>query len=117
MKIAIVAVTGAGSRIAAEALRRGHSVTGIVRSPENADAPEGVTVHKADATQPEHLAPRLRGQDAVISAATFQVLRATPLLQAVKASSVKRPYRRRRRQLGGRSGYLVARQRGVTSCL
>ena len=54
MKIAIIRVTGrAGSRIAAEALRRGHSVTGIVRSPENADVPEGVTVHKVDATQPE----------------------------------------------------------------
>jgi putative NADH-flavin reductase len=91
MKIAIIGVTGrAGSRIAAEVLRRGHSVTGIVRSPEKADVPEGVTLQKSDATQPDQLTPRLRGHDAVISAATFQVLKAGPLLQAVKASGVKR---------------------------
>src|SRR6266852_4691988 len=66
MKIAIIGVTGrAGSRIAAEALRRGHSVTGIVRSPEKADVPDGVTVQKSDAMQPEQLTPRLRGHDAV----------------------------------------------------
>ena len=62
----------------------------MVRSPENAAVPEGMTVHRGDATQPEQLAPRLRGYDAVISAATFQVLKSAPLLQAVKASSVKR---------------------------
>jgi uncharacterized protein len=91
MKIGIIGVTGrAGSRIAAEALRRGHSVTGIVRSPEKADVPEGVTVQKGDATQPEQLTPRLRGHEAVISAATFQVLKAAPLLQAVKAAGVQR---------------------------
>lgn len=45
MKIAISGVTGrAGSRIAVEALRRGHSVTTIVRFPEKADVPEGVTL-------------------------------------------------------------------------
>ena len=79
MKIAISGVTGrAGSRIAVEALRRGHSVTTIVRFPEKADVPEGVTLQLSDATQPEQLTPRWRGHDAVMSAPTFQVLKAAP---------------------------------------
>lgn len=91
MKIAIIGATGrAGSRIAAEALRRGHGVTGIVRSPEKAKVPAGVTLVQGDATQPEQLADILRGHDAVVSAATFRVLKSAPLLQAVKAAGIKR---------------------------
>ncbi|GAC1553539.1 MAG: NAD(P)-dependent oxidoreductase [Collimonas sp.] len=90
MKIAIIGVTGrAGSRIAAEALRRGHSVTGIARSTSQA-APAGVDLRQGDATQPEQLAALIRGHDAVVSAAQFRVLQAAPLLQAVKSAGVKR---------------------------
>ncbi|SDY49338.1 hypothetical protein SAMN04515617_11550 [Collimonas sp. OK242] len=90
MKIAIIGVTGrAGSRIAAEALRRGHSVTGIARSTSQA-APAGVDLHQGDATQPEQLAALIRGHDAVVSAAQFRVLKAAPLLQAVKSAGVQR---------------------------
>ena len=91
MKVAIIGVTGrAGSRIATEALRRGHAVTGIVRSPDKAPAPAGVDVRQGDANRPEELAALLRGHDAVISAANFRVLKAAPLLQAVKAAGVSR---------------------------
>ncbi|MES1981841.1 MAG: NAD(P)-dependent oxidoreductase [Pseudomonadota bacterium] len=90
MRIAIIGITGnAGSRIAAEALRRGHTVTGIARN-VNKPVPAGVTLKQGDANQPEQLAPLLRGHDAVISAANFRILPATPLLQAVKAAGVKR---------------------------
>ncbi|GGP24749.1 NAD(P)-dependent oxidoreductase [Silvimonas amylolytica] len=92
MKIAIIGVTGrAGSRIAEEACRRGHSVTGIVRNPQEAPTPEGcVSLAKGDATQPEQLAPLLKGHDVVISAAHFRTLKAAPLLQAVKDAGVPR---------------------------
>jgi len=91
MKIAIIGVTGrAGSRIAAEALRRGHSVTGIVRSVDAVDVPAGVTLLQGDATHPEQLAQLIQGHDAVISAANFRVLQAAPLLQALKAAGLKR---------------------------
>lgn len=90
MKIAIIGVTGrAGSRIAAEALRRGHSVTGIARSISQA-VPAGVDLRQGDATQPEQLAALIHGHDAVVSAAQFRVLKAAPLLQAVKSAGVKR---------------------------
>ncbi|HTD04055.1 NAD(P)H-binding protein, partial [Undibacterium sp.] len=86
MKLAIIGVTGrAGSRIAAEALRRGHSVTGIARSTAQA-APAGVDLQQGDATQPEQLAALIRGHDAVVSSARFSVLKAAPLLQALKSA-------------------------------
>lgn len=91
MKIAIIGVTGrVGSRVAAEALRRGHSVTGIVRSVDHIDAIPGVTLVQGDATKPEQLAPLIRGHDAVVSAANFRILTAAPLLQALKDAGLKR---------------------------
>lgn len=94
MKIAIIGVTGrAGSRIAAEALQRGHSVTGIARSidkDKTAALPAGVEMKQGDATQPEQLAALISGHDAVVSAAQFRVLKAAPLLQAVKSAGVRR---------------------------
>jgi len=91
MKISIIGVTGrAGSRIAAEALRRGHQVTGIARHPEQAGALAGVSLIKADAAEPAQLAEVLRGHDAVISTARFQTVKATPLLAALNAAGVPR---------------------------
>jgi putative NADH-flavin reductase len=90
MKIAIIGITGnVGSRLATEALARGHTVTGIARNPAK-PAPPGVTLKQGDANQPEQLAPLLRGHDAVISAANFRILPAAPLLRAVKAAGVSR---------------------------
>lgn len=91
MKIAIIGVTGrVGSRVAAEALRRGHSVTGIVRSLENINPVVGVVLAQGDATKPEQLASLIREHDAVISAANFQALTATPVLQAMKVAGLQR---------------------------
>jgi len=91
MRIAIIGATGrAGSRIAAEALARGHQVTGIVRDPARAAAPEGVALVAGDATRPDSIVPALRGRDAVVSAARFLVLKAAPLLEALRSAGVKR---------------------------
>ncbi|QRX84091.1 NAD(P)-dependent oxidoreductase [Glaciimonas sp. PAMC28666] len=91
MKIAIIGVTGrVGSRVATEALRRGHTVTGIVRSVEKINTIAGVAVVRGDATKPEQLAKLIKGHDAVVSAANFRVLTAAPLVQALKEAGLKR---------------------------
>ncbi|MDM0013832.1 NAD(P)-dependent oxidoreductase [Variovorax sp. J22P168] len=70
--IAILGITGrAGSRIAAELLNRGHTVTGISRHVGDAPQRAGLTLQSADATSVEALVPLLRGHDAVISATRF----------------------------------------------
>ncbi|MBT2322600.1 NAD(P)-dependent oxidoreductase [Variovorax paradoxus] len=70
--IAILGITGrAGSRIASELLRRGHTVTGIARNVEKAEARPGLGLKQADATQLDALVPLLRGHDAVISSTHF----------------------------------------------
>lgn len=71
MKIAVIGATGmAGSRIAAEAARRGHSVSGFSRS-EGSDerAPDGFASFTADATDPEAMG-RIAAQHDVIVLAT-----------------------------------------------
>ncbi len=69
MKVALIGASGfVGSKILAEALRRGHQVTAIVRNPEKLDAsPKNLTVQKADVLQVEDLAKILAGHDVVIS--------------------------------------------------
>lgn len=67
MKIAIVGATGfVGSKVLAEALSRGHSVTAIVRSPEKLPKDARINVVKADVNDSAALAAAFRGQDAVI---------------------------------------------------
>jgi putative NADH-flavin reductase len=88
MKIAILGVTGkAGSRIAAEAVRRGHTVTGLARNPTPID---GVTVKQADANDPAAVAPIIKGHDVVVSSVTFQNLQSPPVLKALKDAGVPR---------------------------
>jgi putative NADH-flavin reductase len=90
MKIAIIGVTGrVGSRIAAEARARGHAVTGIVRTGD-ATAPTGVALVQGDATDPVALAGLIAGHDAVVSAANFRILKAAPLVEALRKAGVKR---------------------------
>jgi len=90
MKIALIGVTGrVGSRLATELLSRGHAVAGIaLRVPTDVRA--GITVLQADATDPNSLAPRLVGHDAVISASRFVTSDADALVTAVKTAGVKR---------------------------
>lgn len=69
MKIAIVGASGKiGSRISAEAISRGHSVTGIARNPEAGIRNENIKWVKADALDSESLASAIQGQGALISA-------------------------------------------------
>ena len=66
MKIALYGASGViGSRIATEALSRGHEVTGITRS---GAAPEGVTGRVGDLADPQDVARVAAGHDVVVSA-------------------------------------------------
>jgi uncharacterized protein len=69
MKIALYGATGhVGKEILAEALRRGHDVTAIVRDPARLSASDDrVTVVTGDATDPASVAASVAGQDAVIA--------------------------------------------------
>ncbi len=101
MKLAIIGANGKiGSRIAEEALNRGHSVTGIARNPDSGIQNDRVTWVKSNALDPQKLAPIVAGQDAVISAfgidwgrpETYPLFTdmAHSLLAAAKAAGVKR---------------------------
>ncbi|MGW5660025.1 NAD(P)-dependent oxidoreductase [Streptomyces sp. NPDC003758] len=67
MRIVLFGATGmVGSRIAAEATRRGHRVTAVSRSGRS--PVPGVTATAADASDPAKVAELARGADAVASA-------------------------------------------------
>ena len=70
MKLVVFGATGnVGQRVAAEALRRGHEVTGVVRDPDAVQSPDPrVRMVKGDATNAESVAQVVRGADAVVSA-------------------------------------------------
>ncbi|GAB3627691.1 3-beta hydroxysteroid dehydrogenase [Pandoraea terrae] len=91
MKVALIGITGrVGSRIAAELLQRGHTVTGIARNPERVEPEAGLTVVAGDAAHPDALAPVLARHDAVISAGRFATVDPVKLIAAVKAAGVPR---------------------------
>jgi putative NADH-flavin reductase len=70
MKIILFGATGnVGQRVSAEALRRGHTVVGVVRDPAAvATAIPGVSLTKGDATNAASIAGLVHGADAVVSA-------------------------------------------------
>lgn len=91
MKLALVGATGrVGSRILAEALTRGHEVTAIARHSADLAAQPNLAVKEGDASNPSALALLLRGHDAVVSALRFANSDPRKLIEAVKASGVKR---------------------------
>ncbi|KHK92921.1 NAD(P)-dependent oxidoreductase [Novosphingobium malaysiense] len=91
MNVALIGATGrAGGEVLAELLRRGHEVTALARTACSARLPAGVEAHDADITDPKTLSPRLRGHDAVISAAWFHPGSSEPLVEAVVQSGVRR---------------------------
>ncbi|MFJ8041408.1 NAD(P)-dependent oxidoreductase [Kitasatospora sp. NPDC096147] len=70
-----IVVFGAGGRVGraavAEAVRRGHAVTAVVREPEKypeLGGPEAVTVVRGDATDAESVAAVAAGHDAAVNA-------------------------------------------------
>jgi putative NADH-flavin reductase len=107
MKVAVVGGTGrAGSQIVQELARRGHQVTALARHPDKAPKAAGVTAKAVDVHDAKALTEALKGHDVVVSALRF--LDATPkeLIDAVKASGVKRYL-----VVGGASSLLAGGQR------
>lgn len=89
--IALIGASGsAGSRILKELTDRGHRVTAIARHPERIAQLPGVTAAKGDAHDLQGLALALRGHDAVVSAVNFTSSEPQTLIEAVRASGVKR---------------------------
>jgi len=70
MRIVLFGATGnVGQRVAAEALRRGHDVIGVVRDPAAVTPPDSrVRMVQGDATKADEVAKVARGADAVVSA-------------------------------------------------
>lgn len=70
MKLVVFGATGnVGQRVAAEALRRGHEVTGVVRDPAVVQSLDPrVRLVKGDATNADSVTEIARGADAVVSA-------------------------------------------------
>ena len=67
MHIAIIGASGfIGSALLAEALSRGHRVTGLVRNPERLAPHAQLTAQKCDVYDTASLAPQLKGYDAVL---------------------------------------------------
>lgn len=91
MKVALIGASGqAGSRLLAELTRRGHQVTAIARHPEKIAAGPGVTTKKGDVHDKAGLTALLKGHDAVISSVHFTTFDPDLLIEAVRASGVKR---------------------------
>jgi putative NADH-flavin reductase len=57
-----------GSRILDELIRRGHTVTAVVRHPEKVNPAHGVTAIQGDVNAPASVAAVVKGADAVVSA-------------------------------------------------
>lgn len=90
MKVALIGATGnAGSRVLAELLSRGHTVTAIVRRPERVPAHDRVTAVATDGSEAS-LSAAIAGHDAVVSSVRFVDLAPEVLVAAVRASGVRR---------------------------
>jgi putative NADH-flavin reductase len=91
MRVAVIGASGnIGSQIVTEAVSRGHVITGIARNPEKVMTRAGVTAAKGDLADEAALAAVLRGHDAVVSSVRFRFFKPPQLIEAVKASGVKR---------------------------
>lgn len=91
MKLAIIGATGkVGTRIVAEALRRGHTIKAISRNPPAVPSQDGVTSAAGDTGDPEALAQILAGHDAAVSSVPFRTTDPEKLIRAVRLSGVKR---------------------------
>lgn len=91
MTIALIGATGfIGSRVLAELVSRGHTVTAIVRNPEKVPALPSVKAAKGDIFDKDGLAALLAGHEAVISSVHYLASDPEALLGAVKQSGVPR---------------------------
>lgn len=91
MKIALIGASGnVGSRILAELSRRGHTVTAIARTIGKVKQTPGASIVQGDLRDAGKLAGILTGHDAVVSAVRFEQGAPEILVEAVRASGVKR---------------------------
>lgn len=89
--IALIGASGnVGTRLLKELAARGHRITAIARDPGRIPAQPGVTAVRGDAGDGAGLARLLAGHDAVISALRFLDSQPGTLIDAVRASGVKR---------------------------
>ena len=90
-KIAIIGATGkVGSQLLAEALRRGHTVSGIARNVTSLEGREGVIGRSVDVPDAGALAEAVAGHDAVFSSAHFAGIPASAIVGPVKTAGVGR---------------------------
>ena len=91
MKVALIGATGnVGTRILAELVSRGHTVSAIARHPEKVPTKPGVTAKRGDVFDQAGLASLLAGHDVAISAVRFSASDPRKLIDAVKAAGVRR---------------------------
>lgn len=91
MKVALIGASGqAGSRILAELVSRGHTVTAIARNPDRIAELPAVTRLKGDAGDARGLAALLSEHDVAISSVRFAASDHSALTDAVKRSGVAR---------------------------
>jgi uncharacterized protein len=103
-RIALIGASGnAGSRILKELSDRGHQITAGARHPEKIPALPGVVAKKVDATNKQSLVDVIKGHDAVITSMHFIGSDPNLLIDAVRASGVKRYL-----VVGGAGSLLVA---------
>jgi uncharacterized protein len=90
-KIAIVGATGnVGTRLLEEALRRGHTVTALARDASKVQAREGVSATSVDVLDANAFAEAIAGCDAVFSAARFQAVPESAIVEPLKQAGVLR---------------------------
>lgn len=90
MKVAIMGATGnAGQRLVTEALSRSHSVIGISRHADEQAPRKGVTWVKADITDTDDMAAKVKGCDAVILSMPFKDLDFGDVMAVARKSAVR----------------------------
>lgn len=91
MNVVLLGATGnAGSRILAELLARGHTVSAIARDPGKLAARPGLRVVRGDAGDRDGLPALLAGHDAAISSIKFKDSDPALLIEAVRRAGVPR---------------------------
>jgi putative NADH-flavin reductase len=91
MKIALIGATGGiGSRVLDEALRRGHAVTATSRDPKKLAARSGMTAKAANTADVAATASVFKGHDAVVASVKWNEADIHQVLEAIRASGVKR---------------------------
>ncbi|MGA8706778.1 MAG: NAD(P)-dependent oxidoreductase [Steroidobacteraceae bacterium] len=89
-RIALIGASGnIGGRILAEALKRGHAVTGIVRNVHKLTPQSQLSITRGDIADPGALAAVLRGADVVVASVRWTD-NASQLLAAVHQAGVAR---------------------------